>query len=284
MANRALELLRLFTVEKPIWTAEEAAGALGVAVSSAYRIIGELADAGLVDAEKPGRYVLGPAITELDRQIQLTDPLLQASRPVMAELISFAPEGSVVILSRAYRDKVLWAHVVVGAGQQSRFSYDRGRPLSMIRGAASKIILAFAPLRTLKRLYAAHSDAIRDVGLGGSWNDFLANLRAMRKAGYAVARAAYDPGRFAIAAPVLNEERRALGSLSYILEEEKADDRTVKRLAAILIAAAHEVEADMRAEDVKASPAEGPPGRSPSAGSATRKRRAARKTPEDVPS
>jgi len=279
MANRALELLRLFTVEKPIWTAEEAAAALGVAVSSAYRIIGELTEAGLVDAEKPGRYVLGPAITELDRQIQLTDPLLQASRPVMDQLIAFAPAGSVVILSRAYRDKVLWAHVVVGAGQQSRFSYDRGRPLSLLRGAASKIILAFAPLRTLKRLYAAHADAVREVGLGDGWSDFLANLRAMRKTGYALARAAYDPGRFAIAAPVLDEERRPLGSLSYILEEAKADDRTVKRLAAILVAAAREVEADMRAEHLKASPPEAPPPR-PS----TARKRSARKSPAGVSS
>jgi DNA-binding IclR family transcriptional regulator len=234
-----------------MWTAEEAAAALGVVVSSAYRIIAELTQAGLVDAIKPGRYVLGPAITELDRQIQLTDPLLQASRPIMAELITFAPEGSAVILSRAFRDKVLWAHVEVGAGHQRPFSYDRGRPLSLIRGAGPTIILAFAPLRTLKRLYAAHAEEIREVGLGGAWDEFLARLRTMRKAGYAVARAAYDPGRYAIAAPVLDEERRPLGSLCYILEEAKADDRTVKRLAAILVAAAHEVATEMRAEYVR---------------------------------
>jgi DNA-binding IclR family transcriptional regulator len=225
-----------------------------VAVSSAYRIIGELAKAGLVDAVRPGRYVLGPAITEMDRQIQLTDPLLRASRPIMAELLTFAPEGSAVILSRAYRDKVLWGHVEVGPGNQSAFSYDRGRPLSLIRGAAPKIILAHAPVRTLKRLYSVHAEGIREVGLGATWAEFLATLRTMRKAGYAVAHGAYDPGRCSIASPVLDEERRPLGSLCYILEEEKADDRTIKRLAAILIAAAHEVEADMRAEHLRGAP------------------------------
>ena len=91
MTDRAFQLLGLFSLEQPVWTAEQIAPRLGVAISSAYRLIGRLSNAGLVDAVTPGRYVLGPAIIQLDRQIQLTDPLILAARPVMDYLIGFGP-------------------------------------------------------------------------------------------------------------------------------------------------------------------------------------------------
>ena len=59
-----------------------------------------------------GRYVLGPAIIKLDRQIQLTDPMLQVARPVMDELIGYAPAGSVMLLCRAFADS--WCEPAFG--------------------------------------------------------------------------------------------------------------------------------------------------------------------------
>ena len=96
MTDRAFQLLGLFSLERPAWTVDQIAPQLGIAVSSAYRLIGRLSSAGLVDAITPGRYVLGPAIIQFDRQIQLTDPLVHAARPVMDYLIGFAPQGSTV--------------------------------------------------------------------------------------------------------------------------------------------------------------------------------------------
>ncbi len=99
--DRALGVLTLFSLEKPVWTAEEVAGRLEVSISSAYRYLSNLMELGLVATAGAGRYVLGPAIIQLDRQIQLTDPMLQQAHPIMEELIVYAPPGSVMLLCRA---------------------------------------------------------------------------------------------------------------------------------------------------------------------------------------
>ncbi len=244
MSDRAFKLLGLFSLEQPTWTVEQISLQLGVAVSSAYRLIGRLAKAGLVDAVTPGRYVLGPAIIQLDRQIQLTDPLVHAARPVMDYLIGFAPEGSTILLCRAFRDAVLCIHQVVG-GPQAPVSYERGRPRPLFRGATSKAILASMPRRALKRLYNTRSESIEIAGLGRDWKEFLAKLRVLRVAGHVLANSEVDNGRFGIAAPVLSGDRKAIGSLSFVLDAAKADERTVNRLAPMVMSAAREIEKTM---------------------------------------
>lgn len=84
--DRSLSVLKLFTLDRPVWTAEEIAKTLDVSMSTAYRYVLALEDVGLVATASAGRYILGPAIIQLDRQIQLTDPLLRTARPVMDKI------------------------------------------------------------------------------------------------------------------------------------------------------------------------------------------------------
>src|SRR5450830_669912 len=127
--DRSLSVLKLFTLDRPVWTAEAISKSLEVSISTAYR------------------YILGPAIIQLDRQLQLTDPLLQTSREIMERIATFAPDGSVVLLCRAFGDTVLCMHQVHARGPQSVVSYQRGKPMPMFLGATSRIILANQPLR-----------------------------------------------------------------------------------------------------------------------------------------
>ena len=159
----------------------------------------------------------------------------------MAELIELAAEGTTIILCRAFRDTVLSIHQV-GRGPQAPISYERGRPRDLFRGATSKAILAFLPPRTLKRIYGAHAAEIQAAGLGSTWADFLAHLRSLRKAGYVLAQGEVDTGRVGIAAPILNGDRNAVASLSFVITASKADERTINRLGSIVTAGAREVE------------------------------------------
>ena len=80
-SDRVLAVLNLFTLEQPEWTVEGAAGALNLAISTAYRYFRSLTKAGLLVAHTTGRYLLGPAIIQYDRQIRLHDPLITAAQP-----------------------------------------------------------------------------------------------------------------------------------------------------------------------------------------------------------
>ena len=198
MSERTLNILSLLTLERSIWSAENIAAQMGVSISSAYRSIARLEALGFLSAAKPGQYVLGPAIIQYDRQIQLTDPLLSASRQVMEQLAAFAPPGSVVLLCRAFGETVLCVHQVQGAGPPGRASYERGRPMPLFRGAASGEV---------------------------------------------------DAGRMGIAAPIFDEDRRAIGSQSYVIDTASYEERLVGRLTSIVVETAREIEQAMRKSD-----------------------------------
>ncbi|QUD90256.1 IclR family transcriptional regulator [Phenylobacterium montanum] len=250
-----LAVLGLFSIERPVWTAEEAADVLSVSLSSAYRYFALLGEAGLVTTIATGRYTLGPSISQWDRQIQLTDPLLTAARPVMQDLVGYAPPGSAVLLCRYFGDRVLCVFNVFSEGPQSLVSYERGRPMPLFRGATSKAILANLPHRALRRLQEEHAGEIAAAGLGEDWPTFRTNLAALRKAGAVVTRQEVDRDRVGIAAPILKDDRHALGSLSFVVRDSTTDASQIRRLSAIVIAAAGDIEAALRNPEQAQSPA-----------------------------
>lgn len=243
--DRTISVFKLFTLEKSEWTVEDAAVALHVSTSSAYRYFSALTDAGLLATVASGHYILGPAIIQYDRQIQLTDPLLQVAKPIMADLMRFAPTNSAVLLCRIFRETVLCVHQAIEADRQTPVSYERGRPMPLFRGATSKIILAHLPLRDLRRLYDAHRASIEEAALGEGWEVFRKTLATMRKAGHAVTYAEVDPGRIGIAAPILDSHSRVLGSISYVVSA--SEERAISRLVSLATTGAREVEQGMQA-------------------------------------
>lgn len=243
--ERAIAVLKLFTLEMPAWTVEDLAAQIGVSVSSAYRYVAVLTEAGLLTTAASGRYVLGPAIIQLDRQIQLTDPLLRVAKPVMTELARFSPENSTVLLCRIFGDTVLCVHREVATGTGDQVSYERGRPMPLFRGATSKAILASFQARDLARLYKTQAEKVAAAGLGRTLDDFRAAMAKIRRTGYSVSHGEIDPGMIGVAAPIIGEAHRVVGSLSYVVRER--EERSVPRLATLVVGGAHEIEEALRA-------------------------------------
>jgi DNA-binding IclR family transcriptional regulator len=243
--DRMLAVLELFTVERPEWTAEAAGEALGVSTTTAYRYVKRLTKVGLLTPVSGASYALGPAIIQMDRQIQICDPVLNAARSVMADLIRHAADGAIVLLCRLFHDRVMCVHQIFGRGPQMPVSYERGRLMPLYRGATSKIILAHLPPRTLKSLYAHDAAEIVAAGLGKTWDEFRSRLAALRREGIAVSQGEIDPGRVGIAAPLFDREHAILGSLSFVLPSARADETLINRLAPLTSAAAREIEQTM---------------------------------------
>ena len=242
-SDRAIGTLRLFTLDRPDWTVEQVAAALKVSLSSAYRYVATLEGAGLLTTVSSGSYTLGPAFIQCDRQIQLTDPLLRAARPIMAEILRFAPQASRVVLCRRFRDTVLCVHQISNGEGLSGVSYERGKPMPVFLGATSKVILAHQSQRDLQRLFRKHQAEIHAARLGKTWAEFSEILAGIRKAGYFIAHAEVDPERVGIAAPILDSNRRILGSLSYVVS--MAEKSLAPRLGAIAISGARDIEKSM---------------------------------------
>jgi DNA-binding IclR family transcriptional regulator len=246
--DRLLAALALFTVDNPQWTVEDAAKKLGVSAPTAYRYFKRLTGAGLITPVSGAGYTLGPAIIQMDRQIQITDPMLRAARGVMHELIQRAPDGSALLLCRLFHDRVMCVHQVVGRGPQEPVSYERGRLMPLFRGATSKIILAHLPSRTLKSLYEQSGGEIFQAELGDSFEEFRAGLAAIRRARVAVSHGEIDPGRVGVGVPLFDRDRNILGSLSFALSARSAGDRLIARLTPLLTEGAREIERAMNDE------------------------------------
>jgi DNA-binding IclR family transcriptional regulator len=166
ISDKLLATFGLFTLEEPEWTVEEAADCLGLAVSTTYRYFRSLSDAGLISPFTTGRYVLGPAIVQLDRQTRLLDPLLKAAQSVMQKGVEELQIPGVLLLCRLFRNQVMCIHQEFVDRPSSTISYERGRPMPLYRSAASKAILAYMPARTVHNFYKIHRDEMAAVGLG----------------------------------------------------------------------------------------------------------------------
>lgn len=246
--DRLLSVLGLFTVEQPQWTVDDAARQLGVSGPTAYRYFKRLTGAGLISPVSGASYTLGPAIIQMDRQIQVSDPMLRAARGVMQALIPRAGDGSALLLCRLFHDRVMCVHQVLGRGPQEPVSYERGRPMPLFRGATSKIILAHLPARTLKSLFEQNAAEIAQDGLGKSLEQFRSSLAAIRRAGVVVTRGEIDPGRVGVGAPLFDRDRNILGSLSFALSAGRADSALIGRLTPLLTTGAREIERLMNEE------------------------------------
>jgi DNA-binding IclR family transcriptional regulator len=240
--DRLLMALALFTIECPQWTVEAAAEKLGVSAQTAYRYFKQLTGTGLITPVAGASYTLGPAIIQMERQIQATDPMLIAARIVMVDLIQHAVEGSTAILCRLFHDRVMCMHQVMSRGPQEPVSYERGRPMPLYRGATAKIILAHLPTRTLKSLFAHDAAAISAAGLGSSFDEFRRALAAIRRAGICITHGEVDHGRTGIGAPIFDRDGAVLGSLSLALPSARADEALIARIASLIALGAREVE------------------------------------------
>ena len=240
--DRLLSVLGLFTVEQPQWTVDDAAKQLGVSGPTAYRYFKRLTGAGLITPVSGASYTLGPAIIQMDRQIQVSDPVLRAARGVMHTLIPRAGDGSALLLCRLFHDRVMCVHQVLGRGPQAPVSYERGRLIPLFRGATSKIILAHLPARTVKSLFEQNAAEIARDGLGKTLEEFRASLASIRRAGVAVTHGEIDPGRVGVGAPLFDRDRNILGSFSFALPAARADDALIAKLTPPLIAGAREIE------------------------------------------
>jgi len=240
---RMLNVVDMFSEDAPVWTVDEIAVKLGYTRATAYRYVGELCDAGLLTRVAQGAYALGPRILELDLQIRRSDPLLKAAGDAMQDLLR-PNRGQVVLLCSLFRDKVLCTHQA-GHDKELALSYTRGRPMPLFRGATSKVILAFLPERRLTRLYLENQQEIRKAGLGSSREEFLANLKVIRRQGCAITEAEVDPGVVGIGVPIFGGERSVIGSLSIVFPAKRYPRNRIDQVVSALEQAARTVHVEL---------------------------------------
>jgi len=230
--DRFVEILRLFNEGKPDWTIQEMADAAGVPASTVYRTVRELVGQGFLDPSIEAHYRLGAAFIEFDRRLRLCDPLIREGEPVLRDVLDAAPIPHVVVLARLYRDQVICVADGRTPGVDIATSYERGRPMPLLRGATSKVILAQLPRAKLSRILK------NEDGIGAALDDIAAELAVIRRQGYAITRGEVDHGLVGISVPLSCPEAAINASMSVIVRAADSSEAIERRLIMTLTPAA----------------------------------------------
>lgn len=237
--SRLPRILSSFDLTRPVRRPQELMRELGVSRASIYRDIKDLEQAGLLERVAGRGYALGPLIVELDRQIRLADPLINAAGTLLAALA--AELGGTVLLCRVHAAKVLCVHQEHAAGTAVNVSYERGRAMPLYRGATSRIILAHLPLAQWQELWERDHAQMMAAGLPADFPGLCNHLNSLRKERICIASGEVDEGLTGFAVPLLDGER-VLGSLSVVVPRAGLGDLRARRIRTRLAEVAANIE------------------------------------------
>ena len=247
--SRLLRILASFDLSRPVLKPAELMDELGVSRASIYRDLADLEHAGLLERVADRGYALGSLIVELDRQIRLADPLLNASGTLLRKLAD--ETGGTVLLCRVHGAKVLCIHQEATQAGQTPVSYERGRAMPLYRGATSKIILAHLQDSALAALWERDADEMEAAGLPPTYDGLRDAMQAICNDGYYVTESELDRGLAGFAAPLMDGVR-VLGSLSVVTPAQDLTDARRKSVLTRVVTAAATIESRIEEERLKA--------------------------------
>jgi len=223
------KVLRLFLDGDDRWTVARIAEAIDTSPSNIYRTVRELVAAGYLEGSTESHYRLGPIFLEFDRQLRRSDALVRSGELFLRALVEQAGVPCCAALVRLYGNTVM----CVADARSSRFtrqtSYERGRPMPILKGATSKAVLSALPPRKRERLLLSLHQTNESVPPG-----LVPELEAIRKAGVAVTRGEVDEGLAGLAVAVTLPEMGIYASLSFILQQADLTPAVETRLASML--------------------------------------------------
>lgn len=226
----AVGLLDCFLEDEELGVSE-VARRLGVAKSTAHRLLTTLAAGGLIEQNPAsGRYRLGMHLFELGHLALSRIELRKQSRELLEELREAS--GWMVHLAVASgADTLYLERLPTLRGMQAMGEYRRRWPLHAT--SSGKVICAYDPIAAQNRIaagfpkYAAYTIS--------SEAEFRAALAEVRRHGYAAANNELMTGLASVAAPVLDAQGFARGAVSITgstYEFSRHQDRQVRLVVA----------------------------------------------------
>lgn len=201
--QRAVELLGRIGEQPDELTVAELASDAGMPTSTAYRLLAELEQHGLVQRGAGRTVALGTRLVALGRTAEeaLRERLVEPARGVMEQLSGRLGETAILTAPCGLEGIVL--HVVEADEHSVRLSYALYRRAPMHRGASGKILAAYLDPGERARLLEAIGSARLER-----------ELDRIRRAGFAYTVGELDPGAAALAVPILDRRGRVAAGLS----------------------------------------------------------------------
>lgn len=230
--DNALRLLRLVG-ERKVLRVAEAADALGVARSTAHRLLNALRHRGFVVQDKPnGAYRTGPALHEIGLEAIGRIDIRRIARPVLQDLARATQET--VSLALLEHRSVRFVDCVESP-QAVRVGDRTGVLLPAHCTAAGKAVLAGMPLGDLDRQYPGGRLEARTPSSVTTWDELLAELAVIRETGYAMNFEEGESGISAVATAIPDLYGTPLAAVAVVVPSGRLHDVAGARALAPLL-------------------------------------------------
>jgi DNA-binding IclR family transcriptional regulator len=194
-ARRVLQVLLMFSEERPSLTVEEIVKSTRIPTPSVYRYISLLKEMSLVEESLYSTYSLTPCVLTLGRAAESAFALSRTIHPTLEELSSTC--GEVAQLHRRLNDYAVCSDMVE-VPHQVKLSFTPGHALPLHRGAAAKVLLAGMGAHWCESYLSRAEPSMAPQERAR----LLRDLQQIRDQGWAHSSAEVDEGIWAAAAPI----------------------------------------------------------------------------------
>ena len=226
--SRALSVLAI-VVERGEARVDELAAELGLPVSTVYRYLRDFRDAGFL-VEHQSAYRPGPRIAGRRADQPSRTELRRLARPTLERLARESGETALIAVRNGSHALCLDQ---VESRHSMRMTFEVGQVLPLHAGAASRVLLAYAPGDVQAEVLASVEPITKATISVQALPKRLASIRAT---GFVTSRSELVKGAIAIACPVLREDACVL--VIAIAAPEGRGDGAWQHLAKALLSSA----------------------------------------------
>lgn len=210
--SKALQVLKLFTVEKDVWSAQEIEEALDYHKSSVHRILVTMESEGFLKRvdEKRSIYKLGMAVFLLSRVAEGLD-LREIAYPILEELTDLTRETTHLCVSE--EEECLYI-AKIDSPNSIRMVTEIGIRLPMHCTAVGKVLLSGMSTEAVDQVVKLRGLPACTPNTITSSEELKGELEKIRETGIAYDNEEREVGLKCVAAPVFNRQGQIIASIS----------------------------------------------------------------------
>lgn len=210
---KTLRVLRLFSMEKTVWSVQDMAKELGYHKSSIQRIVTTLEAEGFLARVSEGKalYRLGPVILFLGNLAEMSTDLRSIAQPVMNKLVEAVQETAYLCVADGFRSLYVEK---VECSQSVRIVHAVGKRNPLYCTGVGKILLSGMSDEDIEKMIAERGLKAYTSTTITDRERLLEEIEKVRSSGVAEDHEELDTGVRCIAAPIFNRDGKIVAALS----------------------------------------------------------------------
>lgn len=199
-ADKAIEILLLFSPGKPVWTQQEISAHFEMSRSTTYRYISSLRATGLIVQDARGSFCLGPRLLHMAQAAKAGNPVVGLAAEPMRRLAEQFKE--IVILNERAGQEILSLDRI-DSPHRIGLNSTRTHLLPWPGTGSAKVLLAFCDPEELGELVAMLKPTAYTEHTIATLEELLAHLELIRRQGYATTDEERDEGVWGASVPLM---------------------------------------------------------------------------------